>query len=87
MNYVTPEQERYFRKHYAEPEAAMLYIIEQSEAYAQQYAPNALPSIKAGIARLFFRYCIEHDKGEKALIRSAIDALLELARGLACNRP
>lgn len=85
MNYVTPEQERYFIARYENPQAAMRHVMEQAEAYADEHAPRALPSVKAGVARLFLAYCCQSDKGERELIRNAIDALLDLGRAVPCR--
>lgn len=86
MNYVTPAQMQYFEARYPDPEAALQHVITRAEEYADEHAPNALPSVRAGVARLFLAYCCQPDAGERELIRGAIDALLDLGRAVPCRR-
>lgn len=82
MKYITPDELEYFRSRYRGPneEATLQYALRTADEYAERYAPNALPSIKNAIAQLHFRHVLQGDPGEKRLIRSAIDACIEMGR-------
>lgn len=86
MKFITPAEIEYFRKRYAHaPDHALTYAMQCADEYAEKHAPNALPSIKDGIAQLHFRYGMEGDVGERRLIRIAIDQLIALGSAINAN--
>ena len=87
MKFITPHEIEYFRLRYknANPEATLQYALKCADEYAEQHAPNALPSIKGAIAQLHFRYALQGDPGERRLIRSAIDQLITMGAAIYAN--
>lgn len=55
------------------------YQVVQAEAYAMQHAPTR-PHEHEAIIRLFVLYSFQHDRGEKSLLRHALDMVINRHR-------
>lgn len=60
------------------------YQIVQAEAYAREHAPTRQYEHEA-IIRLFVLYSFQRDRGEKALLRHALDMLINRHRWKASH--
>lgn len=80
--FITDTDLAHFRQRYrnANAEAALAYAVRTAEAYADAHASQAPTAIKRGVAQLHFRYVLQGDPGERALLRIAIDVLLAIGR-------
>lgn len=62
----------------------VMYSIAQAKEYAEQHAPDA-PHAHEAIVRLFVLYSFQRDRGEKSLLRHALDMLINRHRWRASH--
>lgn len=85
-NIITPVERGYLSKRYRldglGPETTIEYAVQKATEYANTHAGNAPEVIRTAVSRLFIRFFLERDDGERLVFMRAIDRLIEVGRGV-----